>query len=60
MSDSANITWRKSSYSGGSGDCVEVGWTAPAEVAVRDSKQAAGPTLGFPSRTWRAFLARMA
>jgi len=26
------------------------------EVAVRDSKQAAGPTLTFPTSTWQTFL----
>jgi hypothetical protein len=54
------IGWRKSTYSGGNGDCVEVGWMRPAGVAVRDSKQVTGPTLGFPTPTWRTFLARIA
>jgi len=48
------IVWRKSSHSG-EGDCVEVGWQI-ADVAVRDSKNPAGPTLSFPVRTWRTFL----
>lgn len=51
------ITWRKSSYSGGSGECVEIGWPVAA-VAVRDSKNPDGPTLTFPVRDWRAFLQR--
>jgi hypothetical protein len=54
------IGWRKSTYSASSGNCVEVGWADPAGVAVRDSKQMTGPTLGFPTPTWRAFLARIA
>ena len=33
-----NINWRKSSYSGDQGNCVEVG-NAPAAVLVRDTKQ---------------------
>jgi uncharacterized protein DUF397 len=49
------ITWRKSSYSGGSGECVEIGWPAEA-VAVRDSKDPDGPTLAFSVRGWRIFL----
>ncbi|WP_447004973.1 Scr1 family TA system antitoxin-like transcriptional regulator [Saccharothrix isguenensis] len=50
------LTWRKSSYSGGGQtDCVEVAHTEPG-VAVRDSKNATGPTLAFPESTWRAFL----
>ena len=66
------IVWRKSSYSGGNGDCVEVGWRTSshsgdngdcvevkvetAGVAVRDSKFSTGPTLAFPVSTWRTFL----
>lgn len=53
-------TWRKSSYSAGNGACVEVGWTKPALVAVRDSKNNSGPNLIFTSSTWREFLARKA
>ena len=49
------IAWRKSSYTGSNGNCVEVAW--PAEhVAVRDSKQPAGPTIAFPTTTWQAFV----
>ena len=47
--------WRKSSYSGGDGNCVEIAWPAD-QVAVRDSKQAAGPTLAFPTDAWQAFV----
>lgn len=47
--------WRKSSYTGDQGNCVEVAWPNQ-EVAVRDSKQPAGPTLAFPASTWHAFL----
>jgi Domain of unknown function (DUF397) len=50
------LTWRKSSHSGGNGDCVEVAWPTPG-VAVRDSKHPAGATLAFPTATWRTFLA---
>ena len=49
------IVWRKSSYSGDNGDCVEVKVEA-AGVAVRDSKFSAGPTLAFPVSNWRNFL----
>jgi hypothetical protein len=51
------IGWRKSSYSSGDGDCVEIGWPDMA-VAVRDSKNADGPTLTFPVTRWQDFLAR--
>ncbi|HEX3592820.1 MAG TPA: DUF397 domain-containing protein [Pseudonocardiaceae bacterium] len=51
--------WRKSSYSGNpNGDCVEVALAAD-RVGVRDSKNADGPRLAFPSATWRDFLKRM-
>ena len=54
------VSWRKSSFSGTNGDCVEVGWPgASTSVAVRDSKQGSGPTLGFPVPDWRAFLASL-
>jgi hypothetical protein len=49
--------WRKSSYSPNGGNCVEVSW--PGGVAVRDSKQTEGPTIGFPVRTWQAFLGNL-
>jgi hypothetical protein len=50
--------WRKSSYSGGNGgNCVEVARNLPGVVAVRDSKNPAGPALTFTPDEWRAFLA---
>jgi len=49
------LVWRKSSYTGSQGNCVEVAWPNQ-DVAVRDSKQPAGPTLAFPVATWHAFL----
>ena len=52
----AGIVWRKSSYSGSNGGCVELGWPESAGVAVRDSKQVAGPTLTFPTANWHRFV----
>lgn len=49
------MTWRKSSYTGDTGNCVEVAWPAD-HVAVRDSKQPAGPALNFPVAAWRLFM----
>jgi hypothetical protein len=51
--------WRKSSYSGGSGNnsCVEVAFVADA-VGVRDSKNTQGPTLAFSPAAWRGFVTR--
>ncbi|WP_326775961.1 DUF397 domain-containing protein [Streptomyces sp. NBC_01445] len=52
------LTWVKSSYSGDQGgDCVEVAGTSCAAVAVRDSKNAAGPSLTFTPEAFRLFVA---
>ena len=48
------LVWRKSSYSGGNGECVEV--AVVSRVLVRDSKNPSGPTLAFDQPTWRTFL----
>jgi hypothetical protein len=50
------IAWRTSSYSANGGSCVEVGWPERAGVAVRDSKNTAGPTLEFSATAWRSFV----
>ncbi|WP_130800080.1 DUF397 domain-containing protein [Streptomyces otsuchiensis] len=50
-------TWRKSSYSGGNGACVEVRSPVPDALAVRDSKEPAGPRLGFTTDSWSRFVA---
>lgn len=50
----AGSWWRKSSYSGGDNNCVEVGATA-AGIAVRDSKNPDSDALAFAAGTWRAF-----
>jgi hypothetical protein len=51
--------WRKSSYSGSSGDnCVEAS-AVPDGVAVRDTKDPSGPGLAIQPTTWRAFTRRI-
>ena len=50
----ASIWWRKSSYSGGDNNCVEVG-SANAEVAVRDTKNPQDSPLHFSAGAWQAF-----
>jgi hypothetical protein len=54
--DPHGFTWRKSSYSAGSGDCIEVGETS-TEVRVRDTKDRKGGQLSLGRSEWRALLA---
>lgn len=70
------LVWRKSSYSGGNGGCVELAWRKSSHsgtnggcveighqltgIAIRDSKNVTGPTLAFPTSTWRKFLSTVA
>ncbi|MFE4681639.1 DUF397 domain-containing protein [Streptomyces sp. NPDC056721] len=49
------LVWKKSSYSNGAGECVEVAKT-PGTRYVRDSKDKAGPILGFSDSMWGAFI----
>ena len=56
--DLNHADWRKSSYSGtNGGNCVEVARNLPGIVAVRDSKDPAGPALAFTPADWEAFTA---
>ena len=55
MTDEAVSCWRVATYTGGQGNCVEVGSSATA-VAVRDTKDRdGGPVLRFPPSAWQAF-----
>jgi len=49
--------WQRSSYSGTSGNCVEVALNLPGLVAIRDSKDPDGPKLAVGVEEWRAFVA---
>jgi hypothetical protein len=55
--DLSCVQWRKSRHSGGNGACVEVAHVLEA-IAVRDSKDPAGPKLIFTPRAWTAFVER--
>ncbi|WBB75040.1 DUF397 domain-containing protein [Micromonospora sp. WMMD1128] len=58
--DLSNARWRTSSRSNGQGgNCVEVADGLPGVVAVRDSKDPAGPILAFGPDAWRAFVDRL-
>jgi hypothetical protein len=54
---SSNLTWVKSSYSGGQGgNCVEVAALPEGGRAVRDSKDPQRPPLRFTAAQWRGFI----
>jgi hypothetical protein len=53
--DLSTARWRKSTQSGANG-CVEVAFVE-GRVAVRDSKDRAGPVLMFDPHEWDAFIA---
>jgi len=48
-------TWRKSSFSSDTANCVEVAVITP-HIAVRDSKDPTGPELHFPAAVWADFV----
>lgn len=52
--------WRKASKSSSNGGaCVEVARNLPGTVAVRDSKNPAGPMLALSPNAWRTFTANV-
>ena len=56
--DLSRAQWKKSSYSGNSGNCVEVADLGHA-VAVRDSKDTEGAVLVVGPGEWRLFVERI-
>jgi hypothetical protein len=55
MDTAGSTTWRKSTYSGGSGsECVEAGVADRGRVLVRDTKNSDGATLAFSAEAWTA------
>jgi len=53
-----NPRWRKSSFSGNGGNCVEVGQSGDGVILVRDTKDhARGPVHRYTAEEWRAFVA---
>ncbi|MFV8127739.1 DUF397 domain-containing protein [Streptomyces syringium] len=53
--DLSAAMWRKSSASGGEGNCVEVADLANGSVAIRDSKDPRRTPLRFHAAEWAAF-----
>ena len=53
--DLSRARWRTSSHSSGNGACVQVTAAPSGIIAVRDSKDPAGPRLVFSQQTWEAF-----
>ena len=59
MNDEVVTGWRVATYTGGQGNCVEVGSSA-AVVAVRDTKDRKdGLELRFDPPAWREFTRRL-
>ncbi|MCX5089950.1 DUF397 domain-containing protein [Streptomyces sp. NBC_00365] len=51
------LTWRKSTYSGDQGgDCLEIAETPATTIAVRDSKNPAGPILTIAPAAFATFV----
>lgn len=55
----SGVEWRKSSYSGAQGNCVEVADGLPGLVPVRDSKDPEGPVLVFTDASWASFVSAL-
>jgi hypothetical protein len=59
--DVTGAVWRKSTYSGPDGNCVEVAFLGDDNIAVRDTKDhGRGPILAFTPGEWDAFVAEVA
>ncbi|MFD8082840.1 DUF397 domain-containing protein [Kitasatospora sp. NPDC059722] len=54
--DLSSVHWRKSTYSGGGGECIEVAPGFTGVMPVRDSKDPEGPALIFSPAAWQSFI----
>jgi hypothetical protein len=57
--DLAAARWAKSRHSANGGNCVEIARGLPGIIAVRDSKDPAGPVLIVTPSQWRDLTARL-
>jgi hypothetical protein len=58
--DLTGATWRKSTYSNGSGgNCVQIAELAGGGRALRDSRNPDGPKLIFTPGEWEVFTERV-
>jgi hypothetical protein len=58
--DPAALSWQTSSFTASNGECFELAPLPDGAVAVRDSKNPAGPHLCFTPGEWQAFKSGMA
>jgi hypothetical protein len=54
--DLSTVSWRKSTFTGNNGQCVEIADLPGGAVAIRDSKSPDREALRFTSQEWAAFL----
>jgi hypothetical protein len=54
-SELGGLNWRKAQCSVNNGECVELA-RADGMIAIRDSKDPAGPVLMYSPAEWQAFL----
>lgn len=55
MDDIRDTTWRTSTKSGNTGNCLEAGITGYGGVLVRDTKDRENRTLAFTRGAWQLF-----
>jgi predicted secreted Zn-dependent protease len=52
----SKLTWYKSSFSSGNGQCTTCARRPSGGMAVKDSKHPDGPALLFTASQWQAFI----
>jgi hypothetical protein len=57
--DLSGLSWRKSTWSMGNGNCAEFAQTASGGAAVRDSMNRSGRPLLIAASGWQAFIQKV-